>query len=298
MTLSVSLILNGNAADAIALDDGSLTYFLGDDGLGMPPVARYDLSSPAQWGSSDQGFRANTRYFRLILELSGSTIADLYQKRARLLSLFSPLNDLSLRYQIGDDTRQIDCLFSGDLALPTAAGEGFNQIVTVGLKAPDPTLYDPAPRGATFQLGASSHIFTFPVEFPTQFGGSTVDGSYPITYAGTAPAYPHAIRFVGPMANPVLRNELSGDKLDFTGTTIVGGDYIEVNCLWGAKTVTDAAGSDLRGNLTIDSDLETFALEPPIDGSTERVNSIHFSAIDMTESSRLHIAYRNRYLGI
>jgi hypothetical protein len=70
---------------------------------------------------------------------------------------------------------------------------------------------------------------------------------------------------VGPITSPVITNAITGDKLDFTGTTIVGGASYTIDCRYGQKTVVDSAGANQISKLTSDSDLSTFCLLPDPD---------------------------------
>lgn len=288
-----SWILNGTEYE---LDDGSLCWFQGHDGIGAAPVRRMTEQGPFQHGVTDKGFRLEPRMVRLALVIPGEDVVDWWQRRDQILRLFPPdkTGILRVTYDPGDGSgevqRQVDCQFAGELGLASVDKRGYHHLATVTLRAADPVWYDPAAHAITFGNVGGGTAWDIPWEIPWTLGTSTLDTSYAIDYLGTWESFP-TIRIVGPVANPVITNETTGEKLDFTGTTIGSGDWYEIDLRYGHKTVVDESGANQISKLTTDSDLATWSLHPG-------TNSIHAAGGSIDANTRIEISYQHRYLGI
>ena len=291
-----------------SLTDGSLCYFQGDDGLGMSPLHRLIERGPLQHGETDRGFRLDPRFFRLFLDVEGSSWENLWTKRNSLLDIFRPTNDpVIVRWTFDPDAaglggfdstiRQIDAFLEGDMKMPSSRREAFAQKVVVGLKANDPTFYDPTAIAVTFQLGgASGSNMPVPSEVPTEIGGSTIDQSTAVNYTGNVQSYP-VIRVTGPITDPVITNNTIGLGLDFTGTTIAGGDYYDIDLRYGEKSVEDSSGDNQLADLVNSSDFATWRLETSPDAPSG-INSINVAGTAATSSTKVELTYWVRYIGI
>lgn len=277
----IKLILGSNEFDLEKL--AGLTAY---DGWGMPPLQRFARRGAQQHGDSDAGYLLEPRFGNLVFRMRETTMAGMYGLRKRLLELFSPLNSPKLRFTLPDGrVRQFDVVYVSDLSLPWSAGDWAAQKFVVTLKANDPTCYDPTAVSATKAIN---------------FGGPTFSASY----YGSFDAFP-VIRFTGGgtggLKDVVMTHVASGDKLDFTGLTIAPGDWVEVDCRWGYKTVIDQAGASKIDKLTTDSDLNYFRLHAPLNGETSLDNTISVSGavggVGVYLGTAL-VTYYNRYLGI
>jgi Siphovirus-type tail component, C-terminal domain len=274
-----------------SLDDGSICYFIGDDGLGMPPMHRLSERGPLQHGDDDRGYRLDPRFFRLVLEVVGVSREDLYVQRAALIDLFKPADSPGIvRFSFGYGTRQIDCHYVSDMSMPSQDRQGFVQRVAVGFKGNDPSFYDPTAYALTFGNVGGGTGWVIPWVIPWTLGASILDGSTVIDYPGNWLSFP-TIRITGPITDPVITNDTTGEKLDFTGTTIASGHYYDIDLRYGYKTVKLDDGTNEIANLTSDSDLATWHLEP---GS----NSISASGTAISGNTKIEINYQVRYLGV
>lgn len=272
-----------------SLDDGTLCYLKGYDGLGMSPLRRLVEQGPLQHGATDRGFRLQPRTIVLALKIVADSLEDLYDKRSQLLTIFAPSDtvNLQLRWTIGAVVRQIDCHCTELLyANPT----GFAQRIAVSLLCPDPTFYNPTGEGATFVLGGGGTALTIPLAVPMVVGASTLDATVVVEHDGNWDSAP-IVRITGPITDPVLTNETTGEVLDFTGTTIAAGDWYEVDTRYGEKTVVDSAGANVIADLTDDSDLATFHLQTG-------TNSLNVTGTAATEATSVSVVYYERFLGV
>lgn len=281
--------------------DGSLAYKAGDEGWAMPAVIRPSQRGPQQHGDTDKGFKLQPRIGRLIFKLPGSSLTDLYDKRDRLIGIFAPADDPITLHWPYHGGRRIDCHYIADMQMPTSEREGWMQKVAITLKASDPTYYDPTARAETFNLGGGGGALVVPMTVPHTVGASSIDQTKGIAYPGTWHAYPSLIRITGPITNAVITNETTGEKLDFTGTTIADGDYYDLDLRYGYKTVVDSLGANKYADLTNDSDLSTWHLEKAPEPGTEsdpRINSVRVQGTAITSTTKVEISYRARYVGI
>lgn len=294
--MDIYIIVDGVAH---SLTDASTCILASQDGVGMAPLHRISQRGPQQHGDSDVGYRLDPRIVQLALEIHGSTQADQYAKRSRLLSWFRPRGrTLALRWVLPDGSlRQLDCHYVSDMSLATQAGGGFRQRVGLTLRAPDPTFYDPVAVALTFSVYASAGgEFAVPTSVPTAVGGTIINQDMALTYAGSVVAYPHLIRITGPLNNPALENKSTGEKLDFTGTEIAAGDHYDIDLRYGYKTIFDALGVNRIAALTTDSDLATWHLAPAgevVDG----INALRIAATLAGAGAKVELTYYNRYIG-
>lgn len=282
--------------DLIAPD--TLAWYEGESGLGMAPVQRDEQQGPQQHGASNRGFRLLPRQFSLIFGMRGETLGELEERRAELLDLLAPTNTpATCRWELESGAvRQIDAYYASDLAYPSSDRLGFYQRVGVSFRALDPTFYDPTGTTASFGIAASASSFAVPLAVPWNIGSSSISQAASIIYPGNWRASP-LVTIVGPLTNPIVRNLTTGEKLDFTGTTIAAGDRYVVDTRYSVATVTDAAGVDRTANLSDDSHLTTFHLASKRDASGG-VNDLSVSGTAATETTQVFVQFNARYLGI
>lgn len=289
----LSAIVNGESYN---LDDGTLSFLVGDDGWGMSPLHRLSQRGPLQHGETDKGFRLDPRIASIVLFLRGNSRQDLYDLRSQILDIFAPSNSpIKLRWTL-NDIRQIDCYFDKNMSMSSSDRPGFSQRVAITLRCPDPTFYDPAGAATTFGLGGGSDDLAIPLEVPMLVGGSKIDSTKAIAYGGNWRSYPHLIRITGPIDDCIITNNSTGEVLDFTGVTISNGDYYDINLTYGNKTVIDSSGNNKIADLSDDSDLGTWHLgaEPEVD---DGLNSINVTGNTITQTTKVEINYFERFLG-
>lgn len=288
---STALLTNTDGTDRV------LIGLVGVDGLGMSPLHRLSDRSPAQHGVTDRGFRLDPRMISLVLQLMaapGASYSDLDDGRDTLAQIFVP-RDTAMTFTYTKDNgavRAIACHTAGDLMFGRAAPEGLFQRVAVKLAAPDPLFYDPTQVAVTFGASSAASGMAIPWQIPWKLGATSLNQSRAITYAGTFKTFP-VVRITGPVTSPVITNTVTGDKLDFTGTTISSGNYYIIDCENG--TVVDQAGANQISKLTTDSDLTTFSLaaHPDAPGG---VNTFTVAGTSVSSVTEVHLTYYTRYV--
>ncbi len=305
--MQLSAIVNGTE---YSLSDGTYAYRLEDDGTGIAPMHRLTERGPFQHGETDLGYRLDPRLIRLVLGIEGADRSARDTKRGRLMRLFKPANQVSLKWTLDNgEIRQIDCYYAGDLTAPSTDRIAEIQKLGVSFTAPDPAFYDPEPLTAfVYQdddlplTGASSGTLSAPgliVPMPVPFGVSSgiMAETHYLSYAGDWLDYP-IITINGPIINPIITSETTGDILDLTGVSLSAGDAVTVDCRYGYKSIVHSDGTNLIANLSTDSDLATFHIAP-VDGLDDtKINIITVSGGMVNANTRIDIACYNRYTGI
>lgn len=296
MTLTTITAIVGT--DEYDLADRQRYLWIDDEGLGMAPLHRIVERGPQQHGETDLGFRLDSRTIKVVIGLFGTDESDYWDARAELLSIFAPTDDpISLRFDLPNGaSRQIDVYVAGDFSYGSKDRTRLAHKVGIMLKAPDPTFYDPTGLSMTYGLGGASAGFTVPMAVPTGIGATSINQTKTITYRGTWRDLP-MIRIKGPITDPVIVNTTTDETLDFTGTSISAGDWYDIDCSYGVKTVTDSSGTNRIDKLVNTNDLNTFHLAPAPEapGGT---NDIRVSGSGINDQSEIYIQYHHRYLGI
>lgn len=288
---TVSWIVNG--VETFLDDPEHGLYLLGVDGLGLPDFARFEERGPLQDGVTDMGFRYDARKVNIALGIYGVDVADLYVKRAALISKFKPSNTPGiLRIVTGSGViRQLDAFMLGGLSNDDRDRDYTYQKNVIALKCPDPAFYDLLASYTVIQGGGGGSAYVVNTPVPFTIGSSILDASESIPYDGSYDEYP-IIRIIGPVTNPSIVHNLTGDKLAFGATTIAQGDWYEIDTRYGVKTVKDSSGVNKIGELSNDSDLATFRIIAGED------NVLSATGSSITSSTMIEIVWHNRYLGI
>lgn len=271
---------------------------MGNDGFGLPSQRILSESGPLQHGVSFLGYRLDPRIINLILFGIGNDEDSYFARRLELIHIFRPSNTpILLRITKNNGAiRQIDTYYNGGLSMNSSDKYVFNQKVAIQLVAPNPIFYNPILQSANFGLAGGANAFNIPWVIPWNIGTSTLNQSTTIVYAGDFESYP-IITIYGPITNAVITNNATGDKLDFTGTTISAGEVYTIDTRYGHKTVVDASNVNKIAALTTDSDLTTFRLIPNpevVDGN----NSITVTGTSVTSATQIYISFYENYLGL
>lgn len=263
------------------------------DGFGAPPLRRLTQRGPMQHGDSDVGFRLDPRTMRVSVLARASTPAGMHTDREALMGMLRPGNDaVKLRWTFQGKQRQIDCHLSGGLTLPSGAMVANNFRDVIELRASDPTWYDPNGGSVQFVQTGGGSPWAVPVVFPTNFGASNLAGSASINLSDVNAwdTFP-LIYATGPVTNLVIVNTATGDKLDFTGSSIGGGVTYTIDLRYGYKTVIDSSAVNRIGQLTSDSNIATWRLIPGY-------NTITVTGSSISAATNIYIQYNTRYLGV
>lgn len=157
---------------------------------------------------------------------------------------------------------------------------------TFRLRCPDPTFFDPGM--ATIYLTEQDTELVFPIDFPIQFGGSSI-GSDTINYTGTWRAYPTLV-ITGPYNWLRVTNNDVGASLIFT-VPRVAADTLTIDLTPGAITATDQDGTSVLDEIAPESNLIGFYIQA---GS----NEIVADANGNTNDTSVTMTYNTRYIAL
>jgi len=278
-------------------------FWLGDSGMGMPPVRRITERGPQQHGDTDLGFRLEAREMTLVFGFPTAGGLEYWEKRRDILDIFKPSDDpLLLTVQSFDDEtfkRSIYFHYISDLELSSDQASDIDEggtwdLVTVKLRAADPIWFDPS--AYALQLaGIAISGFNVPTEVPSYIGGVILSASVDLAYAGSWLEYP-IIQITGPFDSIVISNDTTGEILDFGSYSLAAGATITIDLRYGFKTVTLQDGTNLIGELTGESDLAAWHLQHGRSGSN--INTITVTGTAATVDTRVDMLFYNRYIGI
>jgi hypothetical protein len=296
MTVTVEWIVNNTAYN---LGDGTLVWREGDTGLGMAPLHHITERGPQQHGVTFRGVKLDPRVFVLLLGMSGTTQTALYTLRQTLEEIFAPANSETpgiMRWTLDSGAvRQLDCVYSGRLDFNSADRAGFTYRAMAEFVAHDPTFYDPTIVTKTCALPLAGGM-VIPLVVPIAIGSTSTTGIISANYAGTWMALPY-LKLTGPITDPMIRNVSTDKILNFTGTTIGAGNYYEIDCAYGVKSVKDKNGDYQGGKLIEPSHLSTFAIGSRRD-VPNGINTIQVNGSSISAATLLTVQYCTRYVGI
>jgi hypothetical protein len=256
-----------------------LTFqYLGDQGFGLAPLHRITTRGPLQHGDSDIDFRLDPRVLQLPLMVVNSSATPRYQHyeiREKLLDMFRPGESGIIYVGRGNGTttkeREIKVKLLGGLSFDVDPN-AFHVRTVVQLRADDPTWYD---ADATYQITYNQ----------AQFGTTQT-----ATNGGNWLTFPQ-IYFKGAVTNFRITNATTGLFIQYNGA-VSSGITIDINLAYGKKTVTNfGTGANLIANISNDSSLATFALQPG-------ANSITVTGTGLDSLSSCEVRWLNRYTGI
>ena len=288
MIQGVSVISSGVET---SLSDGVVAFLRDHEGTGMQP--RHDITQrgPMEHGESYLDYRLDPRDIDLLLMLTGS-VSERATKRRTLMGLFHPDYASTLRFLADNGTRDIDVQFKGDGTVPTNERQPALEIVRLKFIARKP-FYDPSGVTVPFAQISGGGAFLVPTAVPTTFGGSSLNQTQVIDTTGD-PTFWRAepiITITGPITDPIITNQLTGDKLDFTGTTLAGGTTYTIDTRYNKKTVVDQLGANQISKLAAGSSIASFDLR-------RGANSILVVGTGTTAATLIVFSYNGQHVAI
>lgn len=213
-------------------------------------------------------------------------------------------------FRIGDDVCQIGVSYTdkygnsvdlvidghivGGVMMDTQPGE-YNIRASVQFKANDPTWRSFSEEYVVLSGVVAGTPTPYPKPYPVTYGATSIDKTTLIPYVGSWDAYP-VIQATGPLTNLAVVDTM-GHQIVVNGT-IAAGDIWTFDLTYGNYSVTDSAGANRFGDLSISSDLVNWRLYATNAASDISVNSISVSATGTTSASQVALIYHPRYIGV
>lgn len=280
---------------------------LTEEGLGMPPISYITQQGPQQHGETIIAYRLLPRTIQLLVRQNSCSRTDYWTKRSLLIDNIKPNNipigSVSkgrLRKRFADGKiRDINVVIEqGPVFAPRDLSSwdewGFTE--TLRFIAHDPTFYDPIEKSFSFlSLNDPTSFLIFPFSFDIIFGSYTYGSTGILEYKGTWGTFPKIV-ITGPMENLLILN-LSTSEVIELNYNVSAGQIVTINLAFGEKTVTDEAGTNLAGAISLQSNLDTFHFAPSPE-VTDGKNSLYVYAAGSTDDSNVVFYYNERFIGI
>lgn len=274
-------ILIAANGDELEIHGVSRRYTLTEENYGAPPIEYIADRGVFQHGEMLQSVWLRPRPVQLVVRWSACSRSEYWSNRSDLLDIVRPNRGGSVapmhirKYLANGAVRQLDVVAD---STPVFGPRDLNQwdefAFTEALKfiAHDPTWYDPTLVEVSHATSALCTTF------------------------GSWPTFP-VIRVTGPIANPVIANTETGESLTFTGLTLTGAQYMDIDLAYGHKTAVRDNGTNLLGYLTATSDLGTFHLAPDPESSGGD-NHITLSGSGAYLTTGIRVRWYDRFFGI
>lgn len=248
-------------------------------GLNVPPIRVNVANRPGQHGAIIHADKLTERPITIEGFLAGLSESDWSTERDALNGAMAPRgSDGALT--VGDRI-----LYCRPVGLDWGGYQNYiHNEYQAQFKAADPILYGATLKSTNIYLPTATGGFAFPLGFPLAFGTVSVGGLYLAANAGNIAVYPSLVRIYGPVDNPQLKNNTTGDYLKLT-LSVASGDYLELN--FRDRTIM-LNGTASRYSY-LDSASTWFQLEP---GD----NEIRYTANTYQAGSYCQFQFRDGYL--
>jgi hypothetical protein len=268
-------------------------------GVGVPAIKNLSTSGPQQHGATWNGFRLEPRVITLSVAIVAPDHEALFAMKDRLIHAVCGF-DSGFHIQAtlpNGDKRRLACRLSSgvDMDISWENGQRYQPAVLQAV-AYNPLWFDPNGGSYVFGLSISDNALLVPTVIPLFIGASELSQVDTIEYAGNFREYP-VITVTGPVTDLVITNQTTGEKLDFTGVTIAGGDTYTIDLRYESKTLVDQDGVNKISELTSDSDFATFHLASTLEVADGR-NTISAVGSTVTGETAIAFSWKNRYLAI
>jgi hypothetical protein len=213
------------------------------DGLGSPPPKRNSTKRARGHGSTDSTRFYDDRVLNLTGYLYGTDMAALQAARdvfTGACALGSP-HVLKFRRQGFAEDEQVTFIVGGEIQIPLA-GSSRRAKWTAQLVCSDPRIYAAALKVASYDptVGAAGTGLVLPLAFPLDFGGIGGGSQLDCQNQGNFPT-PPTFTITGPVTNPIVDNDTTGESLFTTGLAVAAGDQLVIDVA--SKGVTLNGGS-------------------------------------------------------
>ena len=269
---------------------------LSNTGLGLPPVDVYQETGPLQDGATYTDYRLQARDITLVIGNPNTTFDQYMSTRKQLYNIFKPKRDNQLSFRVtfdNGDIRQLDVVYIDGLGADGNDKSGNYHKYAIGLRAHDPTWYDPTIITTSFNTETPQGL-SIPMPVPFHIGAATLRTAIDIQYPGTFDSYP-IITVIGEAEDFTITNEATGDFIKINGT-IPDTERRVIDTRYGRKTIVDINGVSKIADY--EGDLATFRLVAAEDDSATRLNRIRVDSDVFGTNMKVFVQYYNRYIGV
>ncbi len=234
-------VLTYKRPDGLVFNMSDPPYMLeSHDGFGVGEFEDTYVDPPGLHGSYYYATRMNAKVVTIVFDVFADGVIERQNSRFSVVDAFNPLLGPGILRieQVNGRIMEMRCKLAESMSLPTddAVGVG-GQKYRVRLKSDGiPGFYDPTINSVPFAANMAGNFF-FPWHFPRRFAQSGYFNTLVLNNAGQIETPVH-IRMLGPMVDPIFRNDTTGDTLSFVGLSLALGDVLDINTDPNATSVT------------------------------------------------------------
>lgn len=264
------------------------------DGIGMPPIEHVKQRSPRQNGSTRVATVLNERVIDVGFMVMCSSRQEYWETRFEIAEMLKRFDDLILRFILDSgESYDIDVAC---LAETSRKVQPHSLYIAVRLEAANPIFRATNISTLTVGVPQIAGAFKFPLTFPIVFGASAINRDIALTYGGSWPAYPQ-IDIRGPIQNPAVQNNTTGEELSLTAT-IDDGDVVRIDLNPQGKSVWHVTDDvNWMNYLDSDSDLATWHLEPTPDAAGG-INDLHFQGLNGGDNTAITLRWYDQFIAL
>lgn len=265
-------------------------YFLKSiEGLGDLEADNQLQQAPYQDGSVYVDTLLNERVIHMSLIITAHTEKDLINHRQKLSTVFNPkLGELQIKYEDGYQTKVIKGIPDSVPVFPSSDGDRMPtfQKASISITCPDPYWKDP--QEVTRALKAYDGKFTFPFEFPVEFG---IESDSTIIYNKGDTDAPITISIKGPIRRPIVENVTTGEFIQLN-TNINNDEILWIDTSPRHKRVEIFHGNQIiKAMGYLDHNSDFWQLVPG-------ENEIRYRADAGIAEAIASVSWKNQYVGI
>lgn len=260
------------------------------DGLGGLDTDIQTEKGPFQNGSTFISLTLTDRPITIDASIKGKNADDIHEKRMKISEVFNPLlGPGTLTYENASSKKSITALCDTAPDFPSGASNRTttHQRTSITLICHDPFWTDVYDNET--ELKSFEEAFTFPFEFPVEFGQQ---GSEVIFFNNGHAETPMLIQLNGPSYVPKIENLKTGEYLQ-VNRNIRDGETLEISTRKGNKYAEVIKADGTRENIFqyLDYNSTFFGLQ-------QGENHIRYYALSGEGSATAVIKWKRRYIGI
>jgi hypothetical protein len=286
---------------AVRLEDGASVLDLRAGGyrvarldIGLPTVRAVTVPRPDQDGEDDttthHGAAAVSMDVRLLAGRDSGLVGiapspSLIDLRDALRAFCHPSARPYL--VVEDEGRQRRIRLRADqLAGPITNPR--HQQIQVSWRAPDGVMESLAEQiGTSDAVTAGEGGRTYPVTYPVSYTESSPVGAVTVTNNGTVSVRP-VLRLYGPATDPRVENQSTGERLIFTGLTLLAGDWLEIDCREKTARLNGLVSQSRLSRLDFAN--STYLRLLP------GMNTVRYYPVSFGDGARLEVRFRSAWL--
>jgi hypothetical protein len=205
------------------------------DGFGIGEFEHTMVAPPQTHGEYWYDTRMSAKVMTVEFSYTASGdggVPEEQASRRSVIGMFNPLMGPGILRidQVSGVSREIRCILAESLPLPKEEGEGPGHYRTVvrfkshGI----PAFIDPDINTFELDFTLNPGNFSFPWSFPRTFAQSGYAGNPIVTNIGDIES-PVRIEMIGPMTDPLFRNETTDKTISLVGFSLTAGQHLVID---------------------------------------------------------------------